>query len=158
MHPLERDPVELDPATVHVVAHELADARVLEVGCGTGVLTRALARVANAGSVVGVDLAPALIERARELSPDIRFDVADARSLPFADGSFDLAVFDSTLSHVPGPERALAEAFRVLRADGRHAAFDGDYATTTVALGPDDPRQACMLSIVDRGADMLQAA
>ena len=60
-------------------------------------------------------------------------------------------------AHVPGPERALAEAFRVLRADGR-LAFDGDYATTTVALGPDDPRQACMLSIVDRGADMLQAA
>jgi hypothetical protein len=52
-------------------------------------------------------------------------------------------VFDSTLSHVPGPERAIAEAFRVLRPSGWLAAFDGDYATTTVALGDHDPLQAC---------------
>jgi SAM-dependent methyltransferase len=57
--------------------------------------------------------------------------------------SFDVVVFDSTLSHVPGPERALAEAFRVLRSAGWLAAFDGDYATTTVALGDHDPLQRC---------------
>ena len=50
-------------------------------------------------------------------------------------------VFDSTLSHLPGPEGALSEAFRVLHPRGRLGVFDGDYATTTVALGADDPLQ-----------------
>jgi ubiquinone/menaquinone biosynthesis C-methylase UbiE len=58
--------------------------------------------------------------------------------------SFDAVVFDSTLSHIPDPEQALEEAFRVLRAGGCLAAFDGDYATTTVALGDHDPVQACV--------------
>ena len=58
-----------------------AGAQVLEVGCGTGVLTRVLARVEQVGSVVGVDLAPSLIARARELStdaPDVSFDARKA--------------------------------------------------------------------------------
>jgi len=53
----------------------------------------------------------------------------DGRELPFEDGTFDVAVFDSTLCHVPMPERALTEAYRVLRPGGRLAAFDGDCAT-----------------------------
>ena len=122
-------------------------AHVLEVGCGTGVLTRVLAALAEVDTVVGVDLAPSLLEKARERAadlPGIRFEQADARSLPFADESFDVAVFDSTLSHVPEPDRALAEAFRVLRPGGCLAAFDGDYATTTVALDDHDPVQVCV--------------
>jgi ubiquinone/menaquinone biosynthesis C-methylase UbiE len=181
-------------------------AQVVEVGCGTGVLTRAIAGREQVDSVVGVDVAASLLDRARRLAADrpaVRFVQADARELPFADASFDVAVFDSTLSHVPEPERALAEAFRVLRPGGRLAAFDGDYATTTVALGDHDPLQACvdamlagsvndrrvmrrlpalvrdlgfesartrshgfvdagdgayMLTVIDRGADMLQAS
>jgi protein-L-isoaspartate O-methyltransferase len=60
-------------------------ARVLEVGCGTGVLTRVLARVPGIESVLGVDLAPALVKRARDLAPglsNVTFEEADARSLP----------------------------------------------------------------------------
>ena len=122
-------------------------ARVLEVGCGTGVLTRLLARWPGAGTVVGVDVAASLLDRARTLAAELdnaTFEEADARSLPFADESFDVVVFDSTLTHVPGPDRALSEAFRVLRPGGRLAAFDGDYSTTSVALGDDDPLQACV--------------
>jgi ubiquinone/menaquinone biosynthesis C-methylase UbiE len=122
-------------------------AELLEVGCGTGVLTRVLAGMDDVRSVVGVDLAPSLVDKARELAaglPNARFEVADARALPFADASFDVAIFDSTLSHVPEPERALAEAARMLRAGGTLAAFDGDYATTTVALGEHDPLQVCV--------------
>lgn len=122
-------------------------AQVLEVGCGTGVLTRVLARRPEIGHVTGVDVAPSLLVRARELAadlPNVTFEEADGRSLPFADASFDVVLFDSTLSHVPGPDRALAEAFRVLCPLGWLAAFDGDYATTTVALGDHDPLQACV--------------
>jgi ubiquinone/menaquinone biosynthesis C-methylase UbiE len=122
-------------------------ARVLEVGCGTGVLTRALASLRQVAAVVAVDLAAPLLMRARELAAsltDVTFQEADARSLPFEQGSFDAVVFDSTLSHVPGPEYALAEAFRVLRPAGVLAVFDGDYATATVALGDHDPLQTCV--------------
>lgn len=124
-----------------------ATADVLEVGCGTGVLTRALARLPEVDTVVGVDVATSLLDKARELAadvPNLAFEQADARSLPFAGGRFDVVVFDSTLSHVPEPERALAEAFRVLRPDGLLAAFDGDYATATVALDEHDPLQKCV--------------
>ena len=129
-----------------------ANARVLEVGCGTGVLTRMLARQPGVGMVVGVDPAPTFIEKARELAaalPNATFREADGRSLPFENEAFDVVVFDSTLSHVVGPERALAEAFRVLDAQGLLAAFDGDYATTTVALGDHDPLQTCVYAMMD---------
>ena len=122
-------------------------ARVLEVGCGTGVLTRVIARWPDVAQVIGVDPAPSLLSKARALAaelPNIRFEEADGRSLPFDDRSFDVVVFDSTLSHVPEPERALAEAHRVLRPLGWLATFDGDYSTTTVALGDHDPLQACV--------------
>jgi ubiquinone/menaquinone biosynthesis C-methylase UbiE len=121
-----------------------AGAEVLEVGCGTGVLTRVLAGLPEVDRVVGVDIAESLLDRARELAPDLEFAHADARSLPFDDAHFDVVVFDSTFSHVPEPERAVAEAFRVLRPEGLLAAFDGDYATATVALADHDPLQTCV--------------
>ena len=124
---------------------------MLEVGCGTGVLTRVLARRPEVGTVVGVDVAPSLLSRARDIAadlPNVTFQEADARFLPYEEETFDVVVFDSTLTHVPGPERALAEAFRVLHPSGYLAAFDGDYATTTVASGDHDPLQACVDAMV----------
>jgi ubiquinone/menaquinone biosynthesis C-methylase UbiE len=128
-----------------------ANARVLEVGCGTGVLSRRFADWPGVGSVVGVDIAPSLLEKAAELAAGldgVAFQEADARSLPLEDDTFDIVVFDSTLTHVPGPDRALAEAFRVLRPSGSLAVFDGDYSTVTVALGDHDPVQACVDAMV----------
>ena len=129
-----------------------ATSRVLDIGCGTGVLTRRLARLPGVGSVVGVDAAPSLLRKAEALAADLAhvgFVEADARALPFEDASFEVVVFDSTLSHVPQPEEALAEAFRVLRASGSLAAFDGDYATATVSLADHDPLQACVHAMMD---------
>jgi ubiquinone/menaquinone biosynthesis C-methylase UbiE len=126
-------------------------APVLEVGCGTGVLTRQLAQVPAVGSVVGTDIAPGLLKRARALAADldnVTFQTADARELPFASDSFSTVVFDSTLSHVPTQEQALAEAFRVLLPSGLLAIFDGDYATATVAVGHDDPLQTCVDAMI----------
>lgn len=123
------------------------EARVLDVGCGTGVLTRLLARWPNVGAVVGVDPAPGLLDKARAAAaglPNVSFREGDGRTLPFEDAMFDIVASDSMLSHVPGPERAVQEAFRVLRAGGCLAVFDGDYATATVAVADHDPLQVCV--------------
>jgi ubiquinone/menaquinone biosynthesis C-methylase UbiE len=123
------------------------DAHVLDVGCGTGVLTRVIGRWPGVRSVIGIDPAPSLLARARRASadlPNVAFRQGDGRSLPFDDLTFDAVVFDSTLSHIPGPDQAIREACRVLKTGGCLAAFDGDYATTTVAVGDHDPLQACV--------------
>jgi SAM-dependent methyltransferase len=131
-------------------------ARVIEVGCGTGVLTRVLARWPGVGAVRAVDPAPALLERARELAADldnVSFIEGDARALPFEDACCDVVVFDSALSHIPDPAAALREAVRVLVPGGLLAAFDGDYATATVALGDHDPLQACVDAMMARSVN-----
>jgi ubiquinone/menaquinone biosynthesis C-methylase UbiE len=122
------------------------NARVVEVGCGTGPVVRALASRPGVCDVVGVDPSPAFLAKARELAdgiPNVEFVEGDARELPLEDASFDAVVFHTTLCHVPGPVQALAEAFRVGRPGGWLAVFDGDYATVTCANGDSDPLQAC---------------
>jgi ubiquinone/menaquinone biosynthesis C-methylase UbiE len=110
-----------------------AGERVLDVGCGSGVVTRAIAeRVAATGTVVGSDSSPALLRVAREyaeaagLGQVIEWQVADCRELPFEDESFDAVVAATVLAHVPGAERALAEMVRVTKPGGRVGVFDFD--------------------------------
>jgi SAM-dependent methyltransferase len=161
---------EADPAIVHQLADRLelraadphqramlhaylADvafldaAHVLEVGCGSGAITRVLARWPGVHQVLGIDPSPLLLERARHLAegiPNVSFEQADGRSLPVEDACFDVVVFYTSLCHIPEPRLALAEAYRVLSLGGRLVIFDGDYATTTVATSPDDPLQSCI--------------
>ena len=122
-------------------------ARVLEVGCGTGAVTRLLARRPGVADAVGVDPSPVFVAKAGALAAElsnISFEEGDGRALRFGDGDFDVVVCHTVLCHVPEPERVLTEAFRVLRAGGTVAVFDGDYATITVALGEPDPLQDCI--------------
>jgi ubiquinone/menaquinone biosynthesis C-methylase UbiE len=122
-------------------------ARVLEIGCGTGAVSRDVARRARIGEVIGLDASALFIAKARELAadiPNLRFQEGDARHLPYDDDMFDTVLFHTCLSHVPSPEIALAEAYRVLRTGGHMAIFDGDYASQTVAIGDHDPLQDCM--------------
>jgi ubiquinone/menaquinone biosynthesis C-methylase UbiE len=100
----------------------LADGdRVLDVGCGTGNLSYALPEAANVAAVTGIDQAEVFLEYARRRSADPRFTFrhADARALPFADGSFDHAFSMLVLQFIPDVEHAVAEMRRVARPDGR---------------------------------------
>jgi SAM-dependent methyltransferase len=94
-------------------------ARVLDVGCGPGVvLAAALARGARP---TGVDIAPGMLAEARRRVPDVELLEADAVELPVAAGSFDAAVGNFVLNHLPEPERAAGELRRVLAPGGRIA-------------------------------------
>lgn len=122
-------------------------ASVLDIGCGTGVVTRRLAAWPGVGSATGVDPINAFVTRARELAQDVEnivFEQGDGRSLRFEDETFDVVVSHTVITHVSQPERLIAEAFRVLRPCGWLALFDGDYTTSTVANQSFDPLQACV--------------
>jgi len=122
-------------------------ARVLEVGCGTGAVARTLAVRPGVGEVVGLDPSPVFVQRAREIAAgvaNLSYVVGGGTALAFDDGAFDAVIFHTVLSHIPDVSTALAEAARVTAPGGALAAFDGDYATATVAAGDHDPLQACV--------------
>ncbi|SEW12086.1 class I SAM-dependent methyltransferase [Natrinema salifodinae] len=83
--------------------------RILDVGCGTGELSRVLA-AESPGEVVGCDADPALLAAASEHVPTV---AGDALRLPFADDAFDLVVCQALLINLPEPAAAVAEFARV---------------------------------------------
>jgi ubiquinone/menaquinone biosynthesis C-methylase UbiE len=93
------------------------DQRVLDVGCGTGGFSRAIAETTVA-AVTGLDSSARFIAFARKLPPPRRGAVAwvvgDAQELPFPPASFDRVLLSLVLHQLPDPERSLAEAWRVL--------------------------------------------
>lgn len=123
------------------------EAVALEIGCGTGPVTRRLASWPGVRQAIGVDPSEVFIVKARELGeriPNLSFAQGDGRNLTFDDETFDLVTLHTTLCHVPEPERVLDEARRVLRRGGWLAVFDGDYAGATVAAGEFDPLEDCV--------------
>jgi ubiquinone/menaquinone biosynthesis C-methylase UbiE len=104
--------------------------RVLDLGCGPGNSSIEMARVRPDAVVVGLDLAPKMLEiAAREtqragLGPRISFVLADATKLPFSIGTFDVTTGHSFLYLVSDRRRVLEEAYRVLRRGGRWVSME----------------------------------
>jgi ubiquinone/menaquinone biosynthesis C-methylase UbiE len=119
------------PAIARPVATLLLDAaaleageRVVDVACGTGIVARLAAeQVGSAGSVVGVDVAPDMIDVARSTAASagltIEWREGDAASLPVPDGSFDVVLCQMGLMLFADKPAALSEMRRVLDAGGR---------------------------------------
>ena len=97
---------------------------ILDVGCGTGSLTRVLSESPGVKRIVGIDLAEVYLDSARRTIQDTRvsFKVGDATSIPFADKSFDRAFSMLVLQFVPDAKKAVSEMRRVVRPGGIVAA------------------------------------
>lgn len=100
--------------------------RVLDLACGTGVVTRLVApMVAPAGSVVGLDVSPAMLDIARSAPrPDgavVEWLQANATDIPLPDGDVDVVVCQQGLQFFPDRDRSVREMHRVLRTGGRVA-------------------------------------
>ncbi len=130
------------------------DARILDAGCGSGVIARLLASHRPGGDVVGVDVNPGHVAYARDRAAaegltNLSFEVGDLNRLPFADASFDVIWSHFVLYFLPYPEAALREFRRVVRPGG----------TVLIALGessylmnfPEDPALQARLERVMPG-------
>lgn len=92
---------------------------LLDVACGPGLLTGAA--LERGVIVTALDYAPNMVAQARRLNTAVEVLEGDAENLPFEDGRFDAVVCNLGILHFARPERAVAEAFRVLKAGGRYA-------------------------------------
>ena len=107
-----------------------AGLRWLDVGCGTGVFAETIHEVCGAKEIVGVDPAEAQIAYAqsRNTGETISYEVADARSIPYEDNSFDVAAAALVINFIPDREKAVAEMQRVVKPGGMVSAYVWDFA------------------------------
>src|SRR5713226_1215825 len=90
---------------------------ILDVGCGPGYVSAAAAE--RGAKPIGLDFSAEMIAIAKKMFPRIEFRRGDAQNLPFANASFDRVVANFALLHLAEPERACAEAARVLKPGGK---------------------------------------
>jgi ubiquinone/menaquinone biosynthesis C-methylase UbiE len=130
-----------------------APTRVLDVGCGTGFLALLLAQLGH--KVTGIDLAPQMIELARQKAAqaelDIEFRVENAAELADPDETYDLVVERHVIWTLPQPARGVQEWVRVLRPGGRLVAIEEKFAhNEALAKEYARPFKAALASIVER--------
>lgn len=107
----------IDDLEVDIATPFARRAKILELGCGTGLILSRLAKVAEEAH--GIDLSEGMIAKAKAQGLDVR--VGSVTELPYDDGYFDFVYSFKVLSHVPDIGRALAEAARVTRPGGHLA-------------------------------------
>ncbi len=134
-------------ALARLVSAGSAD-RVVDLACGPGTLALQFARQVR--WVCGVDLTPAMLDRARRTAEadnlgNMAFAIGDAQSLPIAASSLDIAVTSYSLHHIPDPARTVAEMARVVKRGGRVGVID--------ILVPDNPARAEMANRIEIARD-----
>jgi ubiquinone/menaquinone biosynthesis C-methylase UbiE len=122
--------------------------RALDIGCGPGLTTRALAEaVGDTGQVLGVDIAAPMLSIARRRCDglaQVGFELCDVNALPCADASVDLALASQVYEYVEPVDAALRELARVLKPGGRALLVDTDWESAVWA-SHDDARMRRVL-------------
>lgn len=117
-------------------------AQIIDVGCGTGEFSGRIAAAIPGSQVLGIDVLPGSVERARArwaaLATRVRFEVGDAFAIDQPANRFDLVVCRHVTQAVPHPERVLAELVRVARPGGWVHVLSEDYAMLHMMSGPLD--------------------
>lgn len=124
---------ELASALIEYAGVE-AGMRALDVGCGPGALTAALAERLGAAKVSGADPSEPFAEACRARLPGVEIVVASAESLPFADGSFDAVLSQLVVNFIRDPHAGVREMRRVTCPGGIVAACVWDYAAEMTLL------------------------
>ena len=119
------------------------DARVADIGCGSGEITSRLAQRYGDAQIVGVDILETSVAHARErhaaLAPRVHFEQGDAFELRFAADSFDLVVCRHMTQAIPDAQRVLSELYRICRPGGWVHVLSEDYGMIHIPAGAVDP-------------------
>lgn len=124
---------------------DLAGKQVLDIGCGPGLDSCAMAQLVGlTGTVTGVDVDPDMICQAdqlaaqQQLTQRVKHQLAQAHQLPFAENSFDAVRSERLFMHLTDPQAVFAEALRVARPGGRVVIIDTDWGSLSTHTGMDD--------------------
>ena len=116
--------------------HPLPGTRLLDAGCGSGLFAELAAQ--GGADVIGLDVAPGLVEYARRRRPAAGYVVGDFVRMPFGDGAFDVVTAFNSVLYAADPRRALAEIARVTGPSGR--------AVVTVGADPEQAESAALIT------------
>lgn len=119
---------------------------IVDIGSGTGGVTRRIADRFPAASVVGLEPSDALTTKAKDLAgdrPNLSFAVGDGAALDLEKGCADVAILHTVLSHVKTPGSLIAEAVRILCRGGTLVICDADFSKATMEVAPGDPLGSC---------------
>lgn len=111
----------------HFLLHLTPKIKIADLGAGEGLMSQLLAR--RAEEVVCIDNSPKMVEFGRELAAkneftNLRYELGDIEEVPLKDKTFDLVLLSQALHHAQHPERALAEAYRILKPGGKVIIID----------------------------------
>lgn len=146
------DERQSDPTMEQIVSKYLGklefaeDSLTVEVGCGAGAVTRRIAERAFPGRVIGFEPSVGFVNEAKARVggyDNVEFEVADGASLPLGDGTVDVLIMHTVLTHVADPVPLLAEARRVLTSGGFLVVCDADFSKASLGNMPNDPLDAC---------------
>ena len=141
-----------DPAQKAILESYIQDltidkgAVVVELGCGTGPVCRRFAEIGNVDRVIGIEPAAGLIATANQLANNrkLEFHVGRGEATGLEEGTADIIVLHTLLSHVPDQFAILDETRRLLKSSGQLAVCDADFSKTSVAISDGDPLQTCV--------------
>lgn len=147
------DPAMLPVIDAYLDALTVAPgATIVDIGAGTGGITRRIAARFTEAKVVGIEPSAGLTAKAQDLGkdlPNLSFAVGDGAALDMADGSADVAILHTVLSHVTNQDTLVREAARILAPGGTLVICDADFAKASVGVVPGDPLGSCAQAFVD---------